>query len=70
MDSHPGKCSSFYIGRLSHLATPCDRVSVKSGAQTSRVVSVVIVVTSVSIDVAEIVAVVVISRPQPPPHRQ
>ena len=52
------------------MATPCDRVSVKSGAQTSRVVSVVIVVTSVSIDVAEIVAVVVISRPQPPPHRQ
>ena len=74
MDWNQGKCNSFYIGCLSpgglfrSPATPFNRVFVKSGADPRRVVRIVVVVASVRIDVAEIIAIVVVRGAEPPPH--
>lgn len=48
----------------------CGGLDGKAGAHTSRVGSAASAATTVSIDVAESVAAVVTSRPQPPPHRR
>ena len=59
---------SFTWGPYGLPATPFNRVFVKSGADPRRVVRIVVVVASVRIDVAEIIAIVVVRGAEPPPH--
>ena len=64
-----GSISPFTSVVFHRLATPFDRVPVKSGQQRRRVVGVVIVVAAAGVDIAEVIVVVVIRGTEPPPHR-
>ena len=53
-----------------HLSvTPFDPALAKSGRDAPRVVGVIVVVAAAGVDGPEIVIVVVIRGPEPPPHR-